>query len=342
VADDEYLLVGSVHHIISDEWSMQVMFREIISLYNALSAGQKTELPELAIQYRDYAMWQQELLKEQFTGHRQYWLSKFSGELPVLDLPVDRSRPPVQRHRGSQLKFQFTSEQSVAFMQLLQQEQATLFIGLMSVINVLLFRYSGVSDIIVGTPVAGREHPDLEDQIGYYLNTLAFRNDIQGEDSFVQVLEQVRQTTVEGFSHQAYPFDLLVEELGLGRDLSRSPLFDVVLILQNVQLNDDSQMEMNGVDVDLEPSTLEISKSDLRFQFTADKSGTIYGNIEYNTDLYNRERIERMIHHICRLMDGILENPQTIVKDLVYLSPGEMSHELEVQKLFNSSIEETF
>jgi tyrocidine synthetase-3 len=343
VAHDEYLLVGSVHHIISDEWSMQVMFREIISLYNALSAGQKTELPELPIQYRDYAIWQQELLKEQFSGHRQYWLSKFSGELPVLDLPADRSRPAIQRHRGSQIKFQFSSAQSVAFIQLLQQQQATVFMGLMSVVNILLFRYSGLSDIIVGTPVAGREHPDLEDQIGYYLNTLALRNDIQGEDSFVQVLEQVRQTTVEGFSHQAYPFDLLVEELGLGRDLSRSPLFDVVLILQNVQLNDDSEMEMNGVDVEIEPGTLEISKSDLRFQFTADKStATIYGNIEYNTDLYNRERIERMTRHICRLLDSILENPDTIVRNLTYLSPGEKSHEREIQKLFNSGIEETF
>jgi tyrocidine synthetase-3 len=338
LADEEYRLVGSIHHIISDEWSMQIMFRELISLYNAISAGEQPQLPEMSVQYRDYAVWQQ----EQATGqHRQYWLSRFSGELPVLELPADRNRPAVQQHRGSQLRFQFSAEQSIAFQQLLQQEQATLFMGVTALVNVLLCRYSGQSDLIIGTPVAGREHPDLENQIGYYLNTLALRSEIHDEDSFIQVLEQVRHTTVEAFSHQSYPFDLLVEELSIGSDLSRSPLFDVVVILQNVQVNNDSQLEMNGIEVEQEPAALEISKSDLRFQFSADeRNGILFGNIEYNTDLYDRERIERMSLHLRQLMQAINENPHITLYQVQDLITSEKQNSIKRALTFNSKIEE--
>jgi tyrocidine synthetase-3 len=344
IADDDFLLACSIHHIISDDWSMQVMGSEIIEMYNGFSRKQPHKLQPLNIQYRDFATWQrQELSGEIYTAHRQYWMSRFAGELPVLDLPSNYTRPAVQRYKGAQFKFSFDAELSTAFQQLLRRQQVTLFMGLTALINVLLFRYSGQKDIIIGTPVAGREHPDLEGQIGLYLNTLALRNRVTGDEGFVQILDHVRQTTIEAFSHQAYPFDLLVEELGIGSDLSRSPLFDVVLILQNVEVVNDAQLEMNNVKIDIEPAGLGISKNDLRFQFTADKqTSIIYGNIEYNTDLYTQERIDRMSEHLTQLMDSINKEPHISVSTLQYLSPSEKKYAQEIVRLFNSSIEENF
>lgn len=344
IEDEVFLLSCVIHHIISDEWSMQVMGREIIEVYNARSKGLQHNIQPLHIQYKDYASWQQqEQQNDQFRKTRQYWLSRFAGDLPILDLPADRSRPPIQRFQGAQHKFRFEVEQCNAFEQLLKKQEATLFIGLTTLVNVLLFRYSGQSDIIIGTPVAGRNHPDLEDQIGYYLNTLALRNTMTGNASFIETLQDVRQTTIDAFSNQEYPFDSLIEELKLGSDLSRSPLFDVVVILQNIELNSEEQMEMNGVKIELEPAQIEISKCDLRFQFTADKqSGIIYGSIEYSTDLFDQKRIHRMAEHLRQLMSAINENPLVSISSVEYLSPDEKRQELLALKLFNSDIEEIF
>ncbi|NLR69250.1 hypothetical protein HGH92_33490, partial [Chitinophaga varians] len=172
-------------------------------------------------------------------------------------------------------------------------------------------------------PVAGRHHPDLEDQIGYYLNTLALRNEVAGDRSFKQLLASVRETTLSGFEHQVYPFDMLVEELGLGGDLSRSPLSDVVVILQNIRLNDEQQLEMQGLEVTPEAASLDISKGDLRFQFYHDEqSGVLHGNIEYNSDIFNRERIERMAAHLGRLMEAVHANPDTTLDDISYQQAG--------------------
>jgi tyrocidine synthetase-3 len=326
-SDDEFLLGWSVHHIIADEWSMQVMGRELVTMYNAFHSGTSPDLPALRIQYRDYASWQREVMAgDEFAVHRNYWLSQFAGELPVLELPADRHRPEILQHNGAQVLFEINPSQLNGYEQLLQQHNATLFMGITALVNILLFRYSGQSDLIIGTPVAGREHPDLEDQIGYYLNTLALRNEVKGKESFAQLLSQIRTTTISAFSHQAYPFDLLVEELGLGGDLSRSPLFDVVVILQNIALHDEQQVKMDGLTLQFEQAMLEISKSDLRFQFSTDEeSGILYGNIEYNTDLYDRTRIERMARHLVQLMEAIIEDPALPVNDLVYQSEDERS-----------------
>jgi amino acid adenylation domain-containing protein len=321
LSNEEYLLVCSIHHIISDEWSMQVMVKEVIGMYNALTANTATDIPALPIQYRDYAIWQRELLKEQ-SAHRQYWLSKFAGELPVLDLPADRRRPPVMQHRGSKVRFQFATAQSTAFQQLLQKQQATPFMGAIGLVNLLLFRYTGQSDIIVGTPVAGREHPDLEDQIGYYLNTLVLRNEILAEESFVQVLEHIRRSTVEAFSHQVYPFDLLVEELNLRRDLSRSPLFDVMVVWQTNNQDSSPELSFTGVQTERLLMKDTVSKFDLTFFFEQDIHG-LQLQIEYNTDLYDRERIESMTSHLQGLLDVLLQQPATAVASLDYLPAKE-------------------
>jgi len=255
-------------------------------------------------------------------SHRQYWLSRFSGELPVLELPADRSRPPVQRHRGSRVKFQFDSDQSAAFQRLLQEHQATLFMGVTALVNILLFRYSGQPDLVIGTPVAGREHPDLEGQVGYYLNTLALRNQINGADSFEKILGQLREDTIEAFSHQSYPFDLLVEELGLRRDLSRSPLFDVMIVWQTAYGESAAVPSLSNVEISGMPAQDAVSKFDLSFFFEYTGSA-LQMQIEYNTDIYDKERIERMAGHLKTLLDTIVQQPHKAVVSLDYLTTAE-------------------
>jgi tyrocidine synthetase III len=330
----EYLLVCCINHIISDEWSMKIMIREIIAFYNALADGKQIALPALSIQYRDYAVWQQEQLSGAVFGqHRQYWLSLFSGELPVLELPMDYTRPPVQQHRGAQLNIRFSPEISTAFRELLRQQDVTPFIGALTLINVLLYRYSGQSDIIIGTPVACREHPDLEDQIGYYLNTLALRNKIDPADNFTRLLQHVKKNTVEAFSHQIYPFDLLLEELGVRRELSRSSLFDVMIVWQSGHEDEKDAQTLLDVEVEQVPKKEVSNKFDLTFFFEL-TSDALELQLEYNTELYAPERISRMAVHLQELMSHIVAKPEAAVSTLQYISHEEYA---KVTSLFNDT-----
>ncbi|SFW87209.1 non-ribosomal peptide synthetase, partial [Chitinophaga sancti] len=334
ITDSLSVLLCAIHHIISDEWSMQVMVREINQTYNAIVEGRKILLPELTIQYKDYAAWQQqELTGEQFKEHRSYWLSHFEGELPVLDLPTDYKRSAVLKHQGAYSRHSFSLSQSSRFQQLLKEQQATLFMGVISLVNVLLYRYSGQSDVIIGTPVAGREHPDLEEQIGFYVNTLAFRNRIVAEDSFVNVLSQTRQTTMKGFTHQAYPFDLLVDELGLKRDLSRSPVFEIMVVWHSGGQDSTGDIAFNGIEAERIQLGDVVSKFDLTFYF--EKQGNELNlNIEYNTDIYSRARIERMATHMQCLLEEILQAPEKAIGHLNYIPEAE---QVQLLKVFNET-----
>lgn len=319
----EYLFICSIHHIISDEWSVEVMVREINTIYNALVAGEKVSLSPLSIQYRDYTAWQQRELKSaRLQADRAYWLSRFSGELPLLELPADYRRPPMHQHHGAMLRWQFPAAVSEEFRQLLQQQQATLFMGVMALVNVLLYRYTGQTDIILGSPVAGRDHPDLEDQIGFYVNTLAFRNQINAGDTFLKVLAAVRDNTMEGFSHQAYPFDLLVDELDIKRDLSRSPLFDVMVVWQNVPHSEASGISLAGIRAERLHLQDIVSKFDLTLFFEKNTEG-LQVLFEYNSDIYSAARMEQMARHLQGLMEAVVSHSAKPVATLNYLSAGE-------------------
>ncbi|HJT73558.1 MAG TPA: amino acid adenylation domain-containing protein, partial [Chitinophaga sp.] len=234
VADDKWIFAYGMHHIISDGWSLNVLINELLALYHAHTAGEFDPLPPLRIQYKDYAVWQQEQLSGALQEeHREYWLQQFAGELPVLELMPDSPRPAVKTYNGGIVQKTFGKELSRGLRAIVQEEGATLFMGLLAAVNALLYRYTGQEDIIVGSPVAGREHVDLEDQIGFYVNTLALRARFHGTDSYRELLSQIRDVTLGAYEHQVYPFDDLVDELGLQRDMSRSALFDVMVILQN-------------------------------------------------------------------------------------------------------------
>lgn len=327
-----HIMMLTFHHIISDGVSFSVFAREFSQIYNALHQKQPVLLPPLTIQYRDYSKWQNDLLgSQEFIAQRTYWHQKLAGDLPVLHMPLDFPRPSIQTFRGKSLQFMIKDDQKAALLVMSRKYNVSLFMMLLAIVNVLIYRYTGQEDIIIGSPIAGRNHPALENQIGFYLNMLPLRNQINGKMTFETFLKAVRQTALEAFDHQTYPFDKLVDELRLQRDLSRSPLFDVVVILQNTRI---SMLELQDLKVSIFSQRLEISLFDLTFEFHELDNG-LSVSIEYNTDLFVHERIEGMRKHFETLLTSILTDPGQPINQLSILSPDER-HKLVFE--FNNTL----
>jgi hypothetical protein len=300
-----HVLLFTMHHIISDGVSIGVLARDVSRIYAGLRGGAVFPAP-LRIQYRDFAQWQNKLLQHQSADeHRAYWHEKLCGEIPALDLPTDFTRPVVQTFEGHELSFVLESDVVSALMLLGRKNNASLFMMLAALLKVLLYRYTGQEDIVVGCPIAGRNHADLEDQIGLFLNTLPLRDRVQGDLTFEECLASVRKTATEAYDHQVYPFDRLVEELHVTRQLNRSALFDVMMVLQN---QDDSGFTFAGVSAVPFFDHPGTSKYDLTWSFKA-FSGRIFYSIEYNTSLFLEERIVRMGHHFAQLVRQVLADP---------------------------------
>ncbi|MEI6411056.1 MAG: amino acid adenylation domain-containing protein, partial [Bacteroidota bacterium] len=323
---DEYLLLFNMHHIISDGWSLDVLVREMTTLYEAIHQGVKeplSALPALKIQYKDYAAWQNELLEsESAEVMRTFWLNQLSkedGMLPTLELPTDYARPTLKTYNGATIGTVLPAKVLDGLKTLCQTQGATLFMGLTALVKSLIYRYTGQEDILIGTPVAGRNHPDLHDQIGFYINTVVLRNRLQGDESFETLLNAVKTSTLAAFEHEAYPFDRLVEDLDLPRDLSRSTVFDVMLVLQN---NERSELRFGDVALSVEGAETGISKFDLTFSFTETAEGLLMG-LEYNTDLFKSDRIARMAEHLQTLLDSVLYDPKAAIGALNLLPAAE-------------------
>ena len=235
--DEEHILVLVMHHIASDGWSMGVLFKELAALYEALSAGKPSPLPPLPLQYADYAHWQRQWLQgavlEEQIG---YWKRQLAGAPSVLELPADRPRPAVQGFQGATQTKLLASGLVNGLKDLSRQEGVTLFMTLLAAFNVLLFRYTGREDVVVGTPTANRHRVEMDSLIGFFVNTLVLRTDLSGDPGFKQLLGRVREVAVGAFAHQDLPFDKLVEALQPKRDLSHSPLFQVMFVLQNAPM----------------------------------------------------------------------------------------------------------
>lgn len=315
-----HVLLCTMHHIISDGISIGILFRELASAYNAQKRGVPSPAAELPIQYRDYAAWQrQQLASSAAAVHRDYWRQRLGGELPVLDLPTDAARPPTQTFKGKEILFSLGADRSAGLRQLTREHQASLYMVLLTALKVLLYRYTGAQDMVVGSPVAGRPHPDLQDQIGLYLNTLPIRTFPRGSLPFIDFLAQVRRACLEAFEHQEYPFDRLVDDLNVERDLSRSPVFDVMMILQN---QDDAAPTFEGVRSSLLADHTGTSKVDITL-CCKDMGDEIWVNLEYNTDLFCADRMQRMAGHFARLIDSILAEPVRPISQLDYLTASE-------------------
>ncbi len=329
VEQDEYVFYFNMHHIISDGWSMEVLSKDVFAYYEAYQAGKQPQVKQLRIQYKDYSAWQLgQLNQESFKNHKAYWLDKLSGELPLLDLPATKQRPKVKSYNGQGLATYLDKATTAKLKGYVQDKGGSLFMGLLASWNVLMYRYTAQQDIIIGTPVAGREHADLEEQIGFYVNTLALRNQVDPQDSFESFYQALKEDTLKSYGHQMYPFDRLVEDLNLHRDTSRSAVFDVLLTLQNngekskgVELSD---QELNRV-VDLSYST---SKFDL--EIMAQEMGDYLSlNLVFNPDVYEKDMVEGMIRHYKQLLNALLETPQAKISQVDYLSEEE-KHQLLV------------
>jgi amino acid adenylation domain-containing protein len=321
LAEDKWVFTYVMHHIISDGWSMGVLIRELLALYNAFTSGADHSLPALRIQYKDYAAWQlQQLSGASLQAHRDWWLKQFAGGVPVLELPADNVRPAIKTFNGKIINRRLNTALTAELKAICRQQDATLFMGLLAVVNTLLHRYTGQDDIVIGSPIAGRDHPDLEGQIGFYVNTLALRTRFQEKQTFAELLSSVKNITLAAYEHQAYPFDELVNELNLQRDLSRHPLFDVMVVLQNAG---GTAGEVNGLSVQ-EYKEIESLGSKFDWLFIFNESGAeIHVSIEYNADIYNEERLEQAWTHFEQLLAAIAAQPSKPVAELEYLSAAE-------------------
>jgi amino acid adenylation domain-containing protein len=321
--DERYIFLFTMHHIISDGWSMEVLTREVLSLYESFSKGEQPSLPPLRIQYKDYAAWQQTMLQaDAANSHRNYWMQQFSGELPVLDLPADFPRPKVRQHTGEYISRVFDTMVSNRLTDLARAHQVSDFMILLALVKTLFHRYTGQTDFIVGVPVAGREHTDLENQIGIYVNTVPIRTRFNMHDSFLQVLQAVREQTMNGYAHQLYPFDRMVEELNIRRDLSRSPVFDVMVN------NPEISLPSAADDISITASDYEVnfknSKFDMSFYFIRE-DGQLAAGIQYDSALYHPQRIKNLLEHLENLAKAVVESAghQSISK-LQFISAEEM------------------
>ncbi|NOK23394.1 non-ribosomal peptide synthetase, partial [Corallococcus carmarthensis] len=322
----EHVLSLTMHHIVSDGWSLGVLVREVSALYSAFAEGRSSPLPELSVQYADYAVWQQQTLRgEVLQREVEHWKRALAGAPPVLELPTDRPRPAVRGNTGAVQRFLWPREFEQSLRALGQREGASLYMVLLAGWQVLMARYSGQTDISVGSPIAGRTRAEVEGLIGFFVNTLVLRAQVEGDQSFQALLKQVRGTVLDAYEHQEVPFEKLVEALQPERSLSHTPLFQTLLALQNVPMGEVALSGLTLKPVDFEGRT---SKFDVSVFFTETPQG-LSGAVEYSTDLFNAGTVRRMVEHLRVLLEGVLAHPETRVDRLPLLDEGERSQLLE-------------
>jgi len=315
----EALLVVILHHIVADAWSLAILVREVMEAYNAFNNGLTPQLPLMQLQFADFTLWQQQAPDLTCDTNIAYWQSKLEGISP-LQLPTDFPRPAIRSTQGDAVEMRIDQQLADQLNQLSQATGTTLFMVLLAAFKVLLYRYSGQQDICVGTSVANRTHPAIEGLIGFFVNTLALRTQLMDDIDFIELLEQVKVTTLEAFAHQDTPFEKIVEVADRQRDASRSPLFQVMLVMPNTP--DVSTLQLGEVKVALEPFVHQTAKYDITFFVAVTKDGLLV-TAEYNSGLYGSATIVRMLEHFNRLLQSIVENPGQSVAHLPMLGPAE-------------------
>ena len=315
----QHVLILTLHHITFDGWSAAILMRELAVLYEAFSAGKAPPLPELRIQYADFAAWQAASLRKPGAAELLAYWKKQLANLSPLRLPTDRPRRTVPSCRGARKWFSLSPTTTQALTALSRQENATLFMLLLTSFQTLLHRYTGQTDIVTGTPVAGRPHPELEKLIGFFLNMLVLRVDLSGDPTLREALARTRETCLDAYAHEELPFEILVKELKAERTLDQNPLFQVSFVLQNFPKASIEATDMTVVEVDIDPG---IARFDLHVFMTEEKD-RLKGYFEYNTDLFDAATIERMVAHFQTLLEGIVANPEQRISDLPPVSNTE-------------------
>ncbi|HYG64673.1 MAG TPA: amino acid adenylation domain-containing protein [Thermoanaerobaculia bacterium] len=320
LGEADHVAVFTIHHIVSDGWSMGVLVREVGQIYPALLAGLPSPLPDLPLQYADFAVWQREWLQGEVLAERTaWWREQLAGIPAVLELPADRPRPAVQSHRGSTLPFALSAGATRDLRSLGRSRRATLFMTLLGGFQTLLYRYTGQSDVVVGTPVANRDRSELEGLIGFLVNTLVLRARFEGVPTFGDLLGRLRETALEAHARQELPFEKLVEELQPQRDLSYSPIFQAMLALQNAPAE---ALSLPGLEAEPLDARGNSAKFDLLLTLTESEAG-LSGSMEYATDLFEAATIERLLGHLRVLLEGAAADPGLHVSDLPLLTGAE-------------------
>ncbi len=316
---DDHVLSLTMHHIVSDGWSMNVLISEVVSLYEAFSRGETPSLPDLPIQYADFARWQHEWLTgDVLATQLAYWQQQLD-DVATLQLPTDRPRPLIRSHNGSRQNFALPRELAEQLVKLARTENVTLFTLLLAAWQTLLARYTEQTDIVVGSPIANRNRVETESLIGFFVNTLVLRTDFSGNPTFRELLKRVRSVVLDAQANQDLPFEKIVDELQLERSLSHTPLFQVVFALHNVPAPGIDQPGLKLASLDVQRHT---AKFDLMFELF-ERPGNLSGSLEYSTDLFDDATITRLLVHYQRLLSAIVENPEQNVLDLPLLSDAE-------------------
>ncbi|MDP9160710.1 MAG: amino acid adenylation domain-containing protein, partial [Acidobacteriota bacterium] len=321
LSTDDHVLLVTAHHIVFDGWSRGVLVRELSTLYQAYAEGRSSPLPDLAIQYTDFAVWQrQHLSGERLDREVRYWKQKLADAPSHLDLPTDRQRQPKQTFNGAHLSGVISADLTENLRQLSRKSGTTMFMTLLSAFSVLLARYSGQDDIVVGSPIAGRNRGECEKLIGFFVNTLALRAKLSGNPTFRELLSSIRETTLDAYAHQDLPFEKLVEEIKPERDFSRNPIFQVMFALQNVP---DEAIDLMGLKITpFRAGHAVNAKFDLSL-FLVEHADTVSATFEFNTDLFDATTIQRMQEHWQTLLQGIALNPDSPIAQLPLLSDFE-------------------
>nr|NCS29801.1 AMP-binding protein [Microcystis aeruginosa F13-15] len=318
---DSYLLFLSLHHSIFDGWSMKVLLQELSRLYEAFLQKQSNPLPDLPIQYGDFAVWQrQQLQGDKLTQEVNYWQQQLTGIPPLLEIPTDHPRPPIQTFKGNNCTFKLSPELSQHLKNISQTSTATLNMTLLTAFNVLLYRYSRQEDIVIGIPSGNRQFPEIEPLIGCFVNTLPIRTQFKENLSFQALLNQVKQVFLEAYEHQDLPLEKVVEVVNPERNISYSPLFQVMFSWEDMlHIN-----HFSMADLKLTPVTMNalIAQFDLTLAMQETAEGLV-GSFDYNCALFNQDTIERMITHFQTLLEGIAVNPEQSIELLPILPLSE-------------------
>ncbi|MFF2013860.1 amino acid adenylation domain-containing protein [Streptomyces sp. NPDC058195] len=326
LAPDEHILLLTMHHIVADLWSTSVLFGELVTLYQGYLTGTTAPLPNLSVQYADYAAWQRkQLAGPGFATELEYWKKALDGAAPILELPTDRPRPAVLGTAGASRPFQLPASVMDGIRELSRRTGATPFMTLLAAYVALLHRYSRQEDVVVGVPVANRGQAQVEQLIGYFVNTLALRNDVSGNPTFTELLGRVRGAALGAFAHQEVPFERLVEELRPERDLSRSPVFQVSFVYQNIPVPD---FGVGGLRLELMDVASTTARFDLELQ-VFEQGDELSGYFEYNTELFDDATIDRMGGHLKVLLDNVLADPDQPILEIALLTGDEQRAQLK-------------
>ncbi len=320
LAEREHVLFLTMHHIVSDGWSMGVLYRELEQLYRAYSARLASPLPELPIQYADYASWQRQWLQgPTLENQLEYWKAQLNGAPPLLELAADRARPALQSFKGARQTRILPNRLGAALKTVSRREGATLFMALFAAFKVLLSRYTRREDIVIGSPIAGRTRAETEDLIGFFVNTLVLRSDLSGNPGFRELLHRVRETALSAYAHQDLPFEKLVEELNPERSMSHSPLFQVMFVLHNTGSR---ELRLPGITV----SELEFEHKSAKFDLSVavvESVDELRLDADFSTELFDVETIARLLGHYRTLLEGIVADPDQRLSDLPLLTQPE-------------------